>query len=76
MGIKDIFRTARNFLFSNVNKQFLVFLFFLFILFFCSFCSARICSCFSSLVSNLSKPGLQLPVCSPLLLHYRILHVL
>jgi len=29
LGIKDIFRTVRNFLFSNVNKQFLVFLFFL-----------------------------------------------
>ena len=31
MGIKRIFITIRNFLFSNVNKQFLVFLFFLFL---------------------------------------------
>ena len=31
MGIKRIFVTIRNFLFSNVNKQFLIFMFFLFL---------------------------------------------
>ena len=31
MGIKRIFITIRNFLFSNVNKQFLIFVFFLFL---------------------------------------------
>ena len=31
MGVKNIFITIRNFLFSNVNKQFLVFMFFLFL---------------------------------------------
>ena len=31
MGVKHIFITIRNFLFSNVNKQFLVFMFFLFL---------------------------------------------
>ena len=31
MSIKHIFITIRNFLFSNVNKQFLIFMFFLFL---------------------------------------------
>ena len=31
MAVKQIFTTIRNFLFSSVNKQFLVFLFFLFL---------------------------------------------
>ena len=33
MGMKRIFISIRNFLFSNVNKQFLVFMFFLFLSF-------------------------------------------
>ena len=33
MEVKQIFTTIRNFLFSNVNKQFLVFTFFLFLSF-------------------------------------------